>query len=266
MKIHKSYIFFLLIFILSCGKSNDNTVVTPHTRTAEDVKNDFSNLEVKPGINDFRLESTVEGYYWNFRIIAPENASESNKRPLIINLHGGASNIYPDAHKSASSCLAEPAFQDLNAYIISPNSNGYLWYDPINQIQILALVDLAKTYLPIDENKVAITGYSDGGNGSWFYADFHPDLFSAAIPMASSYNPARANGDIVKINIPLYVIHGENDELFPVSQTEEWVNQLIDVGSDIHFVIAAGLTHNQPCDYVDYLKDASNWLQTEVWN
>lgn len=267
MRILKKFSVFIFIIVLnvSCGGGNGNFIV-PSNRTAEDVKNDFSNLDIQPGINDFTLESTVAGFYWNFRIIAPENASESNKRPLIIDLHGGASNVYADAHKVTNSCLAQPAFADLNAYIISPNSNGYFWFDQENQVQVLALLDLAETYLPIDENKVVITGYSDGGNGSWFYADYYSDLFSAAIPMASSYNPAKSNGDVLKINIPLYVIHGGDDELFPVAQTEEWVNQSIEAGSDITFVIADGLTHFEPCEYIDYLKDASVWLQTDVWN
>jgi len=267
MRISSNYfiLFLLFLFSISCGGGNEGEPILKN-RTAEDVKNDFRNLDIQTGINDFSLESTVAGIYWSFRIIKPENATELNKRPLIIDLHGGASNIYSDAHEITNSCLAEPGFSDLNAFIISPNSLGYFWFEQENQVQVLALLDLAKLYLPVDENKIVITGYSDGGNGSWFYADFYSDLFSAAIPMASSYNPAKSNGDILKINIPLYVIHGQNDELFPISQTEEWVNQSIEAGSDITFVIAEGLTHFEPCDYVNYVKNASVWLQTEVWN
>jgi predicted peptidase len=118
----------------------------------------------------------------------------------------------------------------------------------------------------IDENKVVITGYSDGGNGSWFYAQYYSDLFSAAIPMASSYNSVGSDGIVPKIDIPLYVIHGENDDLFPLAQTEEWVNQSKNAGSSIEFVIASGLTHYEVCNYVGYLTTATNWLQNEVWS
>ena len=130
----------------------------------------------------------------------------------------------------------------------------------------MALLDLAITYLPIDPTKVLITGYSDGGNGSWFYAEYFSELFSAAIPMATSYNPKDSEGVVPKLNIPLYVIHGENDDLFPLAQTQEWVNLLITAGSSIEFVIASGLTHYQFCEYASYLEDAVGWVQTGVWN
>ncbi len=261
----KNHLILLLVVVslISCGGNNDDS--PSGERTADDVRSDFQNLNIQPGINDLILESTVSGVFWNFRIIAPEDASEANKRPLVLSLHGGAANIVPNAHKSTG-CMVEPAFEALNAYILSPNSNGFLWYGQNNQVQVLALLDLTKTYLPIDETKVVITGYSDGGNGSWFYAQFYSNLFSAAIPMATSYNPEVSDGVVPKINIPLYVIHGENDELFPLAQTEEWVNQSKNAGSSIEFVVASGLNHYEVCDYVDYLTNASNWLQNEVWS
>lgn len=262
LKIHLVLIVAVL-GLISCGGNNDDSPSV--NRTADDVRSDFQNLSIQPGINDLVLESIVAGVFWNFRIIAPSDASETNKRPLVLSLHGGALNISPEAHKSTN-CLAEPAFEGLNAYIISPNSDGHLWYEQQNQTQILALLDLAKKYLFIDENKVVITGYSDGGNGSWFYAQYYSDLFSAAIPMASSYNSVGSDGIVPKIDIPLYVIHGENDDLFPLAQTEEWVNQSKNAGSSIEFVIASGLTHYEVCNYVGYLTTASNWLQNEVWS
>lgn len=256
-------ILFLLLGLISCGGNDDAPI--QNTRSVDDVRSDFSNLKLQPGNNDISMESIEAGVFWNFRIIVPSGASETNKRPLILSLHGAASNILPNAHLSTS-CLVEAGFADLNAFIISPNSDGHLWFEPENQIQVSALIDLAKSYLFVDENKVVVTGYSDGGTGSWFFAEYYSELFSAAIPMASSYNPEKSNGVVPKINTPLYVIHGEKDDLFPVSQTQSWVNQSISAGSSIEFVIAAGLVHNRPCDYVSYLQDAASWLQTDVWN
>lgn len=258
----KGLIFSFLVFLFSCSKGGDNTPEIG--RTEEDVRNDFKNLSINTGINDFSLESNNENFFWEFRIIAPEGASNTNKRPLIISLHGDAT-VRSDAYK-ATACLVQPGLDALNAYIISPNSKGFLWYDAPNQNQIIALVDLAKAYLPIDGTKVAVTGYSDGGNGSWFFAQYYSSLFSAAIPMASSYNPIDSNNVVQKIDIPMYVIHGSEDSLFPVATTESYVNNSNAVGSNIEFVVANGLIHTEPCEYVTYLQDAGIWLTTEVWN
>ncbi|RKE92227.1 dienelactone hydrolase family protein [Ichthyenterobacterium magnum] len=265
----KSYKYFGVLFIavlfFNCSGSDDDggTPINPG-RTEADVRVDFQNLVVNTGINDFTLESNNENFFWDFRIIAPVGASSTNKRPLIISLHGDATTV-SEAYK-ATACLAEPGLDGLGAYIISPSSKGFLWFDAPNQNQILALVDLASSYLSVDTNKIAITGYSDGGNGSWFFAQFYPSLFSASIPMASSYNPINNVGVVQQITIPMRVIHGSDDALFPIATTEGYVNDSNAAGSNIEFVTATGLGHLEPCNYVPYLLSASSWLEEEVWN
>lgn len=268
IKTHTVLVVWFLIHLFSCNNPDINFQdglpdQKNNIRTVEDVKTDFQSINFQPGVNDITLETHTKGVFWNFRVIVPNKASELNKMPLIINLHGGAQNNWPDAHK-ATDCLISPALDGLlDAYIISPNSNANLWYEQNNQIQILALLDLATSYLHIDKTKIAITGYSDGGNGSWFYAQYYSSLFSAAIPIASSYNTAKSNGNIDKIEIPLYVIHGEDDLLFPLNITQGYVNASIEAGSNIEFVIATGLDHYQACDYTPYLREAISWLNSE---
>lgn len=257
---------FISLFFIGCGGSDDGSTIIPNPpRTAADVREDFSKLTFNTGVNDVQLESVVEGVFWNFRVIVPEGASLSNKMPLVLRLHGAARANSPDAHKSTD-CLVTPGFEDLDTYIISPNSNGAFWYDQENIVQVLALLDLSKDNFHIDENKVVVMGFSDGGNGSWFYAQYYSSLFSAAIPMATSYNSEDGNGEVNAIEIPLYVIHGSADEWFPIESTVGYVDASIDAGSDIQFIIADGLVHIEPCDYVSYLQDAVIWLETEVWD
>lgn len=266
MKKFKFHLLLILVFfaLQTCSTSDSNIVIEP--RTEEDVRNDFNNLVFQPGINDVSLESITKGIFWNFRVIVPNDASDTNKKPLIFNLHGGAQNVAPDAHKSTD-CLVTPGLDGIiDAFIVSPNSNGKLWYDQSNQLQILALHDLVTSNFPIEMSKIAITGYSDGGNGSWFYSQYYTSLFSAAIPMATSYNTAKSNGSIDPIGIPLYVIHGEDDTLFPVQTTQIYVDTSINAGSNIQFVIAPNLGHYQPCDYVIYFRNAAQWLKNSVWN
>lgn len=257
-------LLFTAILLVGCSSDNNEEPVDIG-RTEADVRADFNNLEINSGINDFRLESNNENFFWDFRLIVPDGASNSNKRPLIISLHGDAT-IKSDIAYKATACLVEPGLEALDAYILSPSSNGFLWFDAPNQNQMIALVDLVTSRLPVDTNKIVVTGYSDGGNGSWFYAEFYSTTYSASIPMASSYKPVDGNGAIKKINIPMYVIHGSEDALFPVELTESYVLDSNAVGSDIDFVIAEGLIHTAPCDYVSYLQDAATWLTNEVWN
>ncbi len=258
-------VFFLFLSLIitigfvSCGSDSD-TPTPPKEKTLEDVERAFSELDIKPGINDFELEALNENR-WFFRVIAPDN-SDTTPKPLFVDLHG-ASGGNPDAHKFTS-CYIEPGLSSLNTYVIVPNGGTRLWHHPANQQLVLALTNWALKYWNVDPAKVVVTGYSNGGNGSWFFAETQSSLFSAAIPMASSYNTLDTSGNARKIDTPLYVIHGENDELFPLADTEAWVQATADVGTDVQLVVASGLTHTEPCSYVDYFKDAVTWVQT-VW-
>ncbi|MBK8611178.1 MAG: dienelactone hydrolase family protein [Chitinophagaceae bacterium] len=245
----------VLVFA-SCKKDDSSS-----SRTFEDVERDFNALDLSPGIHDITL-AMLDGDSYKFRVIAPVRAA-GEKRPFVLNLHG-ASGGNQEAYK-ATACLVEPGLAGLNAFIISPYGDNGLWYESYYNQEVITLVNLAKKYWPIDLNKTVVTGYSNGGNGSWFFAETQPAMFTASIPMASSYDITNPNGLGRKINIPMYVIHGQNDELFPVAQTQTWVQLSQVAGSNITFVVAPGLSHYIPCSYVSYLQGAANWLVNTVW-
>ena len=266
----KTQIKILLVMVclatfFGCGtEEGGEDIIIADARTIDDVNEDFSNLVIQPGINDISLESLVSGVFWNFRVIAPEDASESNKRPLVMALHG-ASGGSATAHQNTS-CYVEPGLEAMDAFIISPNAGTEQWYSASNQSQVINLLTLAKLNWHVDTTKVLVTGYSNGGNASWLFADFFPAHFTASIAMASSYNPRRADGSITAITIPMYVIHSNADELFPIEITEGFVNDSVAAGSSIEFVEVDGLSHYTPCDYVPHLQDAVTWLLNDIWD
>ena len=135
--------------------------------------------------------------------------------PLVIDLHG-ASGGAGDAHQHTD-CYVEPAFADLDVFILSPNGSIYTWPSLRNQEMLINLLVLALDQWPIDPARVVVTGYSNGGNGAWCFGETQPQLISAAIPMASSYSTTAPDGSTRLMPNPMYVIHGENDELFPLA-------------------------------------------------
>ena len=259
---NKSSTLICLILCLTVGiacNKDDNRPTEP-PRTGADIEADFRAIDLSPGVVDVELEM-LNGVFYHFRVISPDRNS-GELRPLVVTFHGASNS--PDAHKQTA-CYAEPGLESLGAFILSPNGEGGLWYTPENQNMVGDLMYLARKYWPIDFDKIAVTGYSNGGNACWFFSQFQPDIISAGIPMASSYDVYEQDSTVRTWDVPLYVIHGENDELFPVEQTQEWVNVTVAAGSDVTLVIAPELGHFEPCEYVPYLKDAATWLEEEVW-
>lgn len=260
MKQFKFIYLFVFAGLMSCSSSDDSETTT--TRTYADLEQDFNAFNFTTGINDVTMQDFTI-FLWNFRVIMPDVDFTNNNRPLILTLHGFA-NGDPNAHKNTA-CYAEPGFEALDAIIISPNNDNLQWFNPLNEEFVMTLVQLASENLPVDTSKIVVNGYSDGGNGAWWFSEKYPSAFSAGIPMASAYSSYNSDGSARVVETPTYVIHGADDEVFDVQNTQNWVDDTVASGSDVTFVIAPGLTHTEPCSYVSYLQDAATWLVNDVW-
>ncbi len=248
------YIFILLLGIshIHCTKSNpmnnDNDIneLVPE-------EDDVAEASLLPTSHNGIFELS-NGTSWNYRITASIEI-QSSKVPLVIALHwGGAEGTF----QSYSACLAEPAFEKLPCILFAPEDRSLGWSAEENRVLIERFIQLAIKHWPIDPERIVITGYSNGGIGTWNYINEIPEYFSAAIPMAGSYSGSK------KIDLPVYAIHGSNDELFPASAALDVINQSIQLGSSIEWVVADGLDHYGACEYVPYLQEAVEWLE-EVW-
>jgi len=272
MKVLTKIILLVLVILCSTGCS-ESFLETPEPEVVVDntpqldidaARKAFSELPFETGVNDFELD-VLFNQKWAFRLIIPE-LNDNERIPLFIDLHGGALTRRPDAHKR-NGCLLLQALEntDLKAYVLSPNSQGFLWFAAFNETQVVNLVQFAIENLNVDPERVVVFGYSDGGFGSWFFADTQPELFSASIAMAQAYGLITDDEGIKRTEIPVYVVHGEVDELFPFTNTESLVELARNAGSDVELVKALELGHFTPCDYLTYVEDAVDWLKKSVW-
>ncbi len=73
---------------------------------------------------------------------------------------------------------------------------------------VIAMIhELIKT-LPVDTNRIYITGLSMGGFGTFDAIERYPHLFAAAIPVCGGGDVSKAN---IISNIPMWIIHGSED-------------------------------------------------------
>jgi predicted peptidase len=81
--------------------------------------------------------------------------------------------------------------------------------------------------LPIDLTRVYVTGVSLGGFGVWSFAARHADFFAAAAPICGGLPPVvDAVALRALLSVPLWVFHGANDSVIPVSQSDEAMRRL----------------------------------------
>ena len=157
--------------------------------------------------------------------------------------------------------LIQPALDALGVIMVAPDRNQQNWDNPQSEAEILTLLDYIQANYNVDPTRILVTGYSLGGVGTWRIAAHHQDRFTAALSMAA--NPPKYVLD-THWELPIYVIHGQNDEYFPLSQTRNIVDQLVSIGADIEFTVVDGGTHFETGAYVEPLQEAIPWIQ-RVW-
>ncbi len=190
---------------------------------------------------------TVDGVAHRFQIWLPAAYNASQKWPAILFLHGSGERG-DDGEKQTLVGLG-PALRngnvDVGAIVVFPQCpvSGH-WIGPARRIAIAAL-DAAEQEFSIDRNRVALTGMSMGGAGVWVLAAEYPDRWSAIAPVCAWVRKPQQLpdvGDPAKWlisssdpyaelarrlpNVPIWIFHGSDDPVVPVSNSRHMVGLL----------------------------------------
>ena len=199
---------------------------------------------------------------YRYTISIPESYSENHRVPLVLALHyaGHGSPFYGELMLLG---LVEPAFKELAPIIVAPDCPDKDWLQPKSQAYLIDLLDHIQDNYQVDPHRILIIGYSMGGIGAWHSVRHHPERFSAAIIMAA---PSPEDALEVEWQVPLMLIHGKKDELFPIQKTQRVVVDLEVQGVDITFRILDGVSHYETHFFVSALMNTLPWLENRWKN
>ena len=191
-----------------------------------------------------------------YAVAMPDGYRSSTPTPLVIVLHpGGQRSRYYGGEFMRR--VVEPALRPMKAIMIAPDCSGRDWSDASCEKPVLELIDLATRSYNIDRRRVLVVGYSMGGHGTWHLASKHPDIFTAAIPMAAS---TRGMSLEQLGRQPTYVIHSREDEVVPFEPAEQNARELRKLKRDVEFEPLDDFTHFDMVSYVDALERAGRWV------
>jgi predicted esterase len=217
-------------------------------------------LDEKRGEYALRWRSKT-GPFFNNVVEVPADYDPSKKWMLRVQLHGGVGRPSPNPTSTPAGALRAMAGAGRPPNRIEGEKQIYLhpsgwvqaqWWDEEQVDNILRAVDALKRKYNIDESLIYITGISDGGTGVYYMALKEPNLWSSYLPLNGSLGVLRnpqngADGEMHGNNFitaPLYVVNGENDQLYPVAQVEPHMTWLKKMGVNLLFRPQAGAGHN----------------------
>lgn len=207
-----------------------------------------------------KIMELKSGLKLRYTLILPSGYSRDKSYPLVVALHYGGK-VTPFYGFEFLVSVVEPALNDLDAILVAPDCPAMGWTNPVSEESVLELMVLCMETYRIDANRVLVVGFSMGGLGAWYLAGRHPDIFSAAIPIAA---PADVETTPLIENVPIYIIHGEKDEIFPLDEVKKLYSREIAAGAEIQLIIVEKANHHELTRYIPPLKSAIPWIR-RIW-
>jgi predicted esterase len=225
--------------------------VVPRTLTRNLIKL-FEPAKVTITANDGKTDELY------FRIFKPKTAA-GIRYPLLVWLHGYGPKELLQPNVGQLEYLEEMILHDpihpdkYSFYVVAPQcppGNDRWFFSSASEADegapmqpcdatILLIKDLCDR-LPIDPNRVYLSGVSYGGTSCWEMAARAPELFAAVAPLASKGLSDDSKVLLIK-NVPIWAFHSEEDDPEGVTAT---VKALETAGGRAHLTLIPGDAHN----------------------
>lgn len=178
-------------------------------------------------------------------LYVPDHYSPDREWPLIVALHG-ASGSGREYVWTWQRLAAEHGY-----LVLAPKSTEITWsvlQPHIDVASVTGAIDRALAAYRIDRKRVFLTGLSDGATFSYLVAFLAPEYFAGVAPIAGELSQVaepllrRREGR----EVPLLVVHGAHDHIFPIQTVRSTSGLLQHLGYDIRFDELADWGHAYP--------------------
>ena len=202
------------------------------------LETQVDNLDVLVGmIHHQRTDAHTD-----YSLYVPEYYTPDKDWPLIVCLHGGYGRgddyiwTWLRPAKSKGYVLLSPKSTDVTWSVLRP---------PVDIKSIRAMFDeVCETYA-IDRSRVYLSGLSDGGIYTYLLGLDQAELFAGIAPIAGELSPATDTMLRQKqgIDVPIHVIHGVHDFIFPVQSVRSSNELLEHIGYKVKYTELPDWSH-----------------------
>jgi len=198
-------------------------------------------------------------HHFNFNYVQylPKDYDETKKYPLVFFLHG-AGERGEDLDLACRHGYMKHVRESGEEYpfiFIGPQCpDGKYW--ACYTESLLAFLDYICETLPVDRDRIYLTGLSMGGTGTFMLAMAEPERFAAIAPICGSGIYWYA-GQLT--NIPVMMYHGDCDEVVPIQNSIEMLSSINKRGGNAELKICYGMGHNA-WDVAYKGDELLNWL------
>jgi phospholipase/carboxylesterase len=199
-----------------------------------------------------------------FSLYVPEYYTPERAWPLVMALHGGSGNgrgflwsWLRDARSHGAILVAPTATGNTS------NKNTWaLMGEDTDTPNLARILDSVKARWNVDPAKMLLTGMSDGGTFCYVSGLESASPFTHLAPVSATFHPLMAEmADAERLRgLPVYLVHGRLDWMFPVQVARQTQQVLSAAGANVTYRELDDLSHAYPREMnAEILK----WLRGE---
>ncbi|HVR41131.1 MAG TPA: alpha/beta hydrolase-fold protein [Thermoanaerobaculia bacterium] len=203
---------------------------------------------------------TIGATEYRYCVYLPREFDPSRRWPVILFLHGsgerGTDGMRPTMIGLASAIRSDP--DRVPAIVVFPQAPpDSRWLDEPAEVAMRTLDEFRDV-----ADRVFLTGLSMGGYGAWHLALAHRHRFAKLVVVCGGLlphpnttavwrSPLTMNADDPYVftahalrHIPIWMFHGADDPIIPVSESRQMFDALQRDGADVRYTEYAGVGHN----------------------
>jgi hypothetical protein len=191
-----------------------------------------------------------DGGEYFYTLDVPLSYSPDRRHQVRVQLHGGVGRRESNTNRGSGSAGRLSGAEQI--YVMPYAWKDAPWWSGRQVENLRTILDLVRRDYNVDENRVVLSGVSDGGSGTYYMALRDTTPFASFLPlngfiMVLGNEASEVDGDLFPNNLlnkPLFVVNGGRDPLYPTSLVDPYVDHLKSGGADLVYRPQPGAGHN----------------------
>jgi dienelactone hydrolase len=116
----------------------------------------------------------------------------------------------------------------------------------LSEKDTMNVIAMVRKEFKVDDKRIYIMGHSMGGAGALYLGSKYPHMFAAVAaeaPAAFWQTRKETLQPMKDAKVPVMIVHGDIDEVVPVTNTHAWVDAMKELKMKYEFIEQPGITH-----------------------
>jgi len=205
--------------------------------------------DVKRGTTRLQRRTSAGEFFYDLYV--PQTYDPARKYQVRFQLHGGVMMRETSEPRSGRG-RGGPLEGAEQIYVVPTSWRDAPWWGQAQLENLDAILDSIKRSYNVDENRVALSGVSDGATGLYYMAMRDTTPFASFLPlngflMVLANDRLDVDRDLFPTNLlnkPLFIVNGGQDPLYPARAVEPYIEHLKASGVTVEYRPQPDAAHN----------------------